>query len=117
VLEYAGYDDKFLDLFRASNDSFAVRPIYALPVGHQWKSQKGLPLIGDAAHVMSPFGENGVNNAMSDAAELAKGLCESGSWQQAVAAYEQAMFSRVIPSAIEAAEAAATFLSHDVAKP
>src|SRR5450830_517746 len=54
--EYAGFADVFLDLFRASNDQFAVRPLFALPVGHCWQSRKGLTLLGDAAHVMSPFG-------------------------------------------------------------
>ncbi|SFK53332.1 FAD-dependent oxidoreductase [Lysobacter sp. cf310] len=111
--EFDGYADAILDLIRASNDSFAVRPIHALPVGHRWANRRGLSLIGDAAHVMSPFAGEGVNNAMLDAAELAGALVKGASWADAVAAYEQHMFERVIESAQASAEGAATFLSHD----
>ncbi len=111
--EYAGYADNLLDLFRASNDHFAIRPIHALPVGHCWTHRQGLTLIGDAAHVMSPFGGEGVNNAMLDAAELAQSLAACPQWDDAVSEYETHMFARVAESAEGAAEGAATFLSHD----
>ncbi|TDR35825.1 2-polyprenyl-6-methoxyphenol hydroxylase-like FAD-dependent oxidoreductase [Tahibacter aquaticus] len=113
VEEFAGFADEILDLFRACNDSFAERPIHALPVGHHWTNRPGLTLIGDAAHVMSPFGGDGVNNAMCDAAELARLLAEHPQWTAAVAEYEMAMFERIAESAAGAAEAAATLLSHD----
>lgn len=113
IREYSGFADEILDLFRASNDHFAVRPIHALPVGHCWTHRKGLTAIGDAAHVMSPFGGEGVNNAMLDAAELAQLLATIPHWDDAVTAYEAAMFERVVESAEGSAEAAATFLSHD----
>lgn len=111
--EYAGFAAEILGLFRASNDHFAVRPIHALPVGHRWANKKGLTLIGDAAHIMSPFTGEGVNNAMLDAAELARLLVERPQWADAVAEYEALMFARVAESAGGAAEAAATYLSHD----
>lgn len=111
--EFDGFADEILDLFRASNDGFAERPIHALPVGHRWANRPGLTLIGDAAHVMSPFGGDGVNNAMLDAAELARLLAERAEWTAAVAEYETLMFDRVVESAAGAAEAAATLLSHD----
>ena len=120
VKQFDGFFPAIGDLFRASNDNFAVRPIYALPVGHCWTHRRGLTLIGDAAHVMSPFGGDGVNNAMFDAAELARWLLDSveqsshgKDWSAAVAVYEAAMFVRVAASAEGAAEAAATQLSHD----
>lgn len=111
--EFAGYAEEILDLFRASSDEFSTRPIFALPVGHSWVHRPGLTLIGDAAHVMSPFGGDGVNNAMLDAAELAALLVTGRPWDCAVEEYERVMFRRVVPSAKGAAEGAATFLSHD----
>ena len=111
--EFDGFAEEILDLFRAANDHFVARPIYALPVGHRWSSRQGLTLLGDAAHVMSPFGGEGVNAAMFDAAELARLLLESTHWTDAVIAYETQMFARVVQAASEAAEAAATQLSHD----
>ncbi|HWX01467.1 NAD(P)/FAD-dependent oxidoreductase [Collimonas sp.] len=110
--EFDGFASEILDLFRASNDNFAIRPIYALPVGHCWSSRRGLTLLGDAAHVMSPFGGDGVNNAMFDAAELARLLIERADWAEAVAEYEALMFARIVESAEGAAEGAATQLSH-----
>lgn len=106
--EFAGYDDGILDLFRAGNDHLVARPIVALPVGHHWVHRKGVTLIGDAAHVMSPFGGDGVNNAMLDAVELARCLAAGGN----LAAFEEAMCSRTAESAAFAAEGAATHLSH-----
>jgi 2-polyprenyl-6-methoxyphenol hydroxylase-like FAD-dependent oxidoreductase len=111
--EFDGFAEPFIELFDASNGHFAARPIHALPVGHCWPNRRGLTLLGDAAHVMSPFGGDGVNNAMFDAAELARLLIEQRNWTEAVTEYETLMFARVVESAEGAAEAAATQLSHD----
>ncbi|HEY0198911.1 MAG TPA: NAD(P)/FAD-dependent oxidoreductase [Rhodanobacter sp.] len=113
VREFDGFADEVLDLIRASNDHFVARPIHALPVGHRWANRRGLTLIGDAAHVMSPFGGEGVNAAMLDAAELAGRLSGQEDWTGAVADYEARMFERVIEAAESSADAAATLLSHD----
>jgi len=113
IEEFAGFAEDILDLFRASNDGFAVRPIHALPVGHRWTGKHGLTLIGDAAHVMSPFTGEGVNNAMLDAADLATSLAGRTNWSDAVVEYEKQMFERIVESAEGSAEGAATFLSHD----
>jgi len=112
VKEFDGFADEILDLFRASTDHFVARSIHALPVGHCWANRRGLTLIGDAAHVMSPFGGEGVNAAMHDAAELARLLAERADWASAVAEYETRMFARVVEPAKDAADAAATQLSH-----
>lgn len=110
--EFEGFAETIRDLFRASNNRFVARPIHALPVGHRWNRRAGLTLIGDAAHLMSPFGGEGVNAAMLDAAELAAQLGQGPDWQRAVAAYEAHMFERVIEAAQGSAEGAATQLSH-----
>lgn len=110
--EYNGWAENLVDLIRAGNDAIAARPIHALPIGHHWRNRAGITLIGDAAHLMSPFGGEGVNIAMFDAAELARHLTESREWRDAVRAFEEEMFSRVVEPATGAAEAAATELSH-----
>ncbi len=110
---FADHADGITDLFRASNDHFVARPIHALPVGHRWTHRQGLTLLGDAAHLMSPFGGEGVNAALLDASDLAMRLIEQVGWPQAVKDYELHMFERVVQAAADSAEAAATELSHD----
>jgi 2-polyprenyl-6-methoxyphenol hydroxylase-like FAD-dependent oxidoreductase len=113
ISEFTGWSESILDLIRASNDRIVARPLFALPVGHRWTHGRGLTLLGDAAHVMSPFGGEGVNAAMRDAAELAACLVGAVDWDVAVAAYENDMFERVIEAARSSAEAAAVQGSHD----
>jgi 2-polyprenyl-6-methoxyphenol hydroxylase-like FAD-dependent oxidoreductase len=62
---------------------------------------------------MSPYGGDGVNNALFDALELGRRIVDGSDWVGAVAAYEADLFERVTGSAAHAAEAVATVLSHD----
>jgi len=110
--EFEGWAPNIVGLIEASNDHIVSRPIYALPVGHRWHNRIGITLLGDAAHVMSPFGGEGVNAAMLDAADLGRQLLEGDDWKNAVKAYETDMFERVIEPAEHAADAVATELSH-----
>jgi 2-polyprenyl-6-methoxyphenol hydroxylase-like FAD-dependent oxidoreductase len=109
---YSDWAPPLQDLIRAGHDRVQSRSIHALPVGHRWANRKGITLLGDAAHVMSPYGGSGVNNAMRDAAELGRLLTEREVWEDGVRIYEAEMFERVLDDAKYAANGIATALSH-----
>jgi 2-polyprenyl-6-methoxyphenol hydroxylase-like FAD-dependent oxidoreductase len=71
----------------------------------QTEHGRGVMIVGDAAHVMSPFGGDGANLAMRDAAELALALISKTDWLTAVQSFEVEMFQRAEASAAEANQA------------
>jgi 2-polyprenyl-6-methoxyphenol hydroxylase-like FAD-dependent oxidoreductase len=104
LAEFTDWDERFRDLIRAADGPLTPRPIYALPVGHQWPRVPGVTLLGDAAHVMSPFAGEGANLALLDAADLAAALLEHrGDTEAALTRYEQLLFPRSEESAAESA--------------
>lgn len=76
----------------------AIRGLYMLPVGFSWAHRQGITILGDAAHLMTPFAGEGVNLGMQDARMLAKGIQAGGEdldkLDEEVAAFEKDMFKR-----------------------
>jgi 2-polyprenyl-6-methoxyphenol hydroxylase-like FAD-dependent oxidoreductase len=92
--EFADWAPGLTNLIRDCDDGLWPRPIYALPTGHSWDSVPGVTLVGDAAHLMSPFAGEGANLALIDGADLAQAIVDHVDLDTALRAYEKKMFSR-----------------------
>uniref|UniRef100_A0AAU2V4Z8 Flavin-dependent monooxygenase n=1 Tax=Streptomyces sp. NBC_00003 TaxID=2903608 RepID=A0AAU2V4Z8_9ACTN len=101
--KFTGWSPELLGFITATDTGYTNRPLFALPVPHTWTHTPGVTLLGDAAHLMSPFSGMGANLAMLDAADLAHALIESPTINDAIRTYETVL----LPRSIEAAEGAA----------
>ncbi|PLB47214.1 putative salicylate hydroxylase [Aspergillus steynii IBT 23096] len=96
--EYAHWHPDLTRLISRCNEPVVNRPLYMLPVGHRWPHRSHLTLLGDAAHLMTPFAGEGVNTAMCDALSLARAIIHhyyySSTLDEEVRAYEEELAAR-----------------------
>jgi 2-polyprenyl-6-methoxyphenol hydroxylase-like FAD-dependent oxidoreductase len=105
LAEFEDWDESLTELVANADGRLVPRKINALPVGHRWERAPGVTLLGDAAHLMSPFAGEGANLAMLDGALLGQEIVEHpGETEQALTAYEDALFPRSAAKAQESVE-------------
>ena len=121
---YGDWDEKLQDLItKADENTLVPRTMYMLPVGFDWPQRNGVTVIGDAAHLMTPFAGEGVNLAMWDAMLLGQslvralkdGLDKDGVWEL-IRVFEKGMFTRAKGKAQETWDNMQMFVQPDAAK-
>jgi len=113
AVHFSGWSEDLLQFISRYEGTLRPRPIHALPVGHRWEHRPGITLLGDAAHLMSPFGGDGANLAMWDAADLAFTLVREEDWKAALHGYEAVISARAEESAVGARDAINETFSED----
>ncbi|KAF4985083.1 hypothetical protein FDECE_16837 [Fusarium decemcellulare] len=99
---YKDWDPRLKQALEFSDGRCNPRSLYMLPVGHKWTHKPGLTLIGDAAHLMTPYAGEGVNQALEDALLLAKAINgaankDDEALDKAIREFEETMYIRVGP--------------------
>ncbi|KAI9289972.1 hypothetical protein BC943DRAFT_313020 [Umbelopsis sp. AD052] len=113
---FSDWDDSLKALIEESK-TFIQRGIYMLPTDYTWKSHPGVTLIGDAAHLMTPFAGEGANMAMLDGAKLAAAISEIVHHGKDLATtldnFERDMHNTVTPLATESFDNMNTLISEN----
>lgn len=101
--EFKNWAPEFGQVVEAAGEPVIPRKLYMVHVGTRWLHRKGFTAIGDAAHLMTPFAGEGVNQALHDALLLAKevgkavggeAVDEADGVDKAAERYEKDMFPR-----------------------
>ncbi|MEH0580997.1 NAD(P)/FAD-dependent oxidoreductase [Streptomyces sp. B21-108] len=111
--EFDGWSPLLTAFVTESDAEPWLRPIYALPVGLKWDRVPAVTLVGDAAHLMSPFAGEGANLAMYDGADLASKLVEQPDIEVALSAYEERLFLRSSDAAGRSAQNLEVFFGRE----
>lgn len=100
---FAGWSPDLLSVLDEIDSDFAYWPLYGMPVHQQWRPHSGITLLGDAAHVMPPFGGEGVNMALLDAVELVRTLFspDHTTIDEAIAVFERHMLDRMVGAILD----------------
>lgn len=81
LLGSGGLLDGWADLLRMAVENcegaVTARSLFQLPVGFRWEHVPGVTLVGDAAHLMTPYAGEGVNVALEDAMRLAQRIVDA----------------------------------------
>ncbi|OQO09923.1 hypothetical protein B0A48_04278 [Cryoendolithus antarcticus] len=96
--EYADWDPRLQAFIEAAKGDAVPRELFMLPIGHSWPHKRGVTIVGDAAHTMTPFAGEGVNLAMEDCLELASAILKSATSEEldtSVQDFEKDMFVRM----------------------
>ncbi len=118
LAQFADWGPALRGLIEDAEGAAVPRPIYALPTRHSWPRVPGVTLLGDAAHLMSPFAGEGANLAMLDATELALAIVAHGDDREAaLAEYEAALFPRSAAAAAESAVGLDAAFNADAPRP
>lgn len=123
--EYPDWSPILREWIEVADEDRRPWTLYMMPTDFQWPHRRGFTLIGDAAHLMTPFSGEGVNAAFLDAVELANRIVSSllevevggerspEKLDAAVAAYEAALFPRAQATMADTADNMRLFFRAD----
>lgn len=113
---FKDWDSELQKYIDYANDEVLFRRIYMLPIGLEWNHNSSITLIGDAAHLMSPFAGEGVNMALYDAYLFAESIKNNNDVEVALKNYEREMYKVSKASAEESQANLSLMFSKNAAK-